>query len=183
MESIQIEFNGIAGSAGIEHGMTVFRGKWASHTGYHSGTTPLSGIQGNASTFLYEKAEALYRTQAEYAFAVGDEHKENGWKTLSESLFYGIEVRLPYWHSGEVAALIEQYGMEVSCPHNCKWRFPPQSGVTMQQARDLLQPILQPGTRFTDEAVLCAEIDKAAMTGGFRFRKPIQQGQAQVELF
>ena len=32
MQSIQIEFNGIAGSAGIEHGMTVFRGRWATTT-------------------------------------------------------------------------------------------------------------------------------------------------------
>lgn len=183
MNTIKIEFNGIIGTAAVEHGMIVYRGKWASHSGYRGSLTPAENFAGFTESYVISKAEELYKTQAAYAFAVGEEHKEHGWKVLSESLFYGIEVRLPDWHDGQVAGHIEKYGMEISCPHNRKWRFPLNSGVTMQQARDLLRPILQPGTRFTDEDVLCAEIDKAAMIGGFRFRKPIQDGRVQAELF
>lgn len=179
--SVAITINGLEGSAKLGACGIELRGPWASHTGYRSDAAGVSSECGAAD--LYAAAEARYEEQKVYAFAVGDEHRDNGWKTLGQSHDGSIEIRLPQWHQGIVSKVLESYGMQFTCKFNYRWSFPAGSGVDMATARTVFAPILSPGTRFADEHELAKKIDSAACQAGYSLRTPLQHGGAQCALF
>lgn len=182
-QPIIIEINGLVGQAKYTEFGAEFTGPWASHTGFLSDYAPERDT-GDAG-YLFAKAEELYNAHCKYAFAVGHEHSEHGWKTLERSWRGNITLRLPQWHRGVVAATLESYGMvfEGETQFQSRWSFPVDSGVTLEQAKAVLAPILKRNTRFTDEIELAAAIDAAARAEGFRYRAPLQEGLAQQTLF
>ncbi|WP_150306332.1 hypothetical protein [Pseudomonas saliphila] len=179
--TVTIIINGLAGTARYSSYGIELRGPWASHTGFISLCSMAK--QGDDSADLYALAEERYNQQKCYAFAVGDEHREHGWKTLSMGFNGCIEIRLPSWHKGVVAEALESYGMIFDCKLNCRWVFPANCGVDMGLARAIFAPILQQNTRFADEVFLAQQIDLAARQAGYCSRLPLQQGEAQRALF
>lgn len=180
-QPVAIIINGLAGSARHCGNGVELRGPWASHTGYRRLQVGIAG-HGDAGQ-LYALAEASYEEHRAYAFAVGDEHRDNGWKTLSSGVKGETIVRLPDWHKGVVSQALEAYGMTLYCGFNRQWAFTAACGVNVDTVRQLLAPILRPGTRFADEAMLAYDIDLAARAMGFLPRTPLQQGPAQKALF
>lgn len=181
LQPIIIEINGLAGQAKYTEFGAEFTGPWASHTGFLSDYAPERDT-GDAG-YLFAKAEELYNAHCKYAFAVGHEHSEHGWKTLERSWRGDITVRLPQWHRGVVAAALESYGMVFEGEIQSRWGFPGGNGVTLEHAKTVLAPILKRNTRFADEAQLAAAIDAAALAEGYRYRAPLEEGLAQQALF
>lgn len=179
-QKITIIINGLTGSAEFtDHGVEL-RGPWASHTGFIS----VTGIKGNGDAgMLYKLAETYYEENKRLSFLVGPEHREEGWKAISESWCGAVTVKLPHWHQGIVSGRLESYGMQLDCRLNQRWIFPPEGGVSIEVARLLLAPVLRPMTRFADEETLAQEIDEAAWLQGFSHRTPLQAGRAQQALF
>lgn len=176
---VTISINGILGEASVSGYGVELRGPWASHTGYRS----MMETKGKdfSEAALYEVAKAQYDEQKGYAFVVGDENRDHGWKKIM--VFQDrIEIRLPSWHKGIVAKALESYGMQLDCKWNMRWVFP-ASSVEMDVVRAVFAPILRAGTRFADESELTKQIDVAARESGYAFRSPLQQGEAQCSLF
>lgn len=180
-QKVAIIINRLSGTAEFTPYGVELNGPWASHTGFRS-VTGVKASDGDVGV-LYSLAEAAYDDNRRYSFAVGHEHCEHAWKTLTEDWHGNITVRLPSWHEKIVAEALESYGMELECQVNMRWVFPARSGVRMDVARQLLAPILRPMTRFADEHILAQEIDEAACSMGFNHRRPLQAGRAQRALF
>lgn len=180
-QPIIIEINGLVGQAKYTSFGAEFTGPWASHTGFLSDYG--AGGEPGDTGYLCAKAEDLYHAQRKHAFSVGHEHSEHGWKTLERSWRGNVTLRLPQWHRGVVAAALESYGMVFEGEIQSRWSFPVDSGVTLEQAKAVLAPILKRNTRFTEEIELAAAIDAAARAEGFRYRAPLQEGLAQQTLF
>lgn len=182
-DSIVISFNGRPGRAAHSRSGISLQGDWASHTGFRHIPACSFDLDSPLAAALYGAAEACYIEQKACAFLVGDEHSDHGWRALSVGLAGSVEVRLPDWHKGGVAAALEAYGMVQTCPHNFRWAFLPSAGVTMEVARVVLAPVLASGTRFFDEEQLACEIDQAVVAAGYCYRRPLKEGKSQLYLF
>jgi hypothetical protein len=152
---------GIAGIATMEAGGYAFTAKWASHTGYRHTF--------NANDDPQVIAQELYDEQASLCYLVGDEHKEFGWKTVQINHDGLVQIRLPQWAGVVVTESLEHMGIELHCPFNCYWVFP--AGVSLEQARDALQPLLNPSTRLIDEYSLAMQLKKHFITTEMGFNK------------
>tara|TARA_R110002124_G_scaffold128157_2_gene288513 strand:+ start:1438 stop:1995 length:558 start_codon:yes stop_codon:yes gene_type:complete len=172
---------GITGKICVSKRWICLHGKWASHTGFTSD----AGVQDLevSDEELLNAADACYRKAKEFSFAVGDEHREHGWKRICVDYQKRIQIRLPDWHEGIVAATLERYGMVNTCDINQYWTLAADSRVSLQTASSVFEPILRPGTRFACEQEMSAEIDACAINNGFLARTPLSSGAMQAELF
>ena len=151
IQKVAITVNGIEGYAESSSFGWGFHGNWASHTGYrhvHMSRVDQESVQ--------HTAEALYEEQSVLCYLVGDEHKEFGWKKIRINLDGVVEVRLPQWASQIMKDTLTSIGLSQSCPLNCYWVF--QKEVELNQAKEVLDPILQPNTRFADEKDLSSKL-------------------------
>lgn len=156
-------------------------GKWASHTGFRCKVNQTESVLDDEA--LRTIAWNNYAEESQYAFAVGDEHREEGWKKVAVDYQGRIQLRLPDWHEGIVSATLERYGMTNTCPHNRYWTFAADSGVTAATVRAVFAPILQPGTRLACEQTMSDAIDRCAMSNAFLVGTPLYAGAMQAELF
>lgn len=125
-------------------------GRWASHTGFRS----LLGNDPETPEQLYQKAQTA-------PFLVGPADAE-GWSVLRDSWVYkgAFSIRLPIWHSGEVAfALHELAGLVLECPVNNFWAF--GKSVEKAQIKRLITPITAKGTRLVDESEMAEQIRRS----------------------
>ncbi len=157
---IEITLAGMTGEARFTRHGVELRGRWASHTGYRHHT--LSMPPSTASAL--DLARTYHDTQAAYAFAVGDEHRDVGWRIL-RTYDGRIEVRLPSWHAGQVAEVLETMGWDQQGGNalNDTWGL---AGASLSTVRKALPPILAPGTRFTPEADLAEQLRISARRAG-----------------
>lgn len=149
-QEILLTLGGIPGKVKWGYGGWEVHAKWASHTGYRS-----TMKQGDAHALAVD----LYESQVNLPYLVGDEHKECGWKKISLNTDGYVQIRLPDWASDSLKDSLSRLGMSEICEHNRYWFFPDK--VTLEQAREVLAPVLRPKTRFVDEEQLAAEIDRA----------------------
>lgn len=150
-QQIPINICGMEGYAESSSCGWGYHGRWASHTGYrhmHMSSDDTENIQ--------ETARSLYEEQRTLCYLVGDEHKDFGWKTVRVNLDGLVEIRLPQWASQVVKDSLLSIGVTLSCPLNCYWVFP--KGVAMPQAKEVMEPLLQPNTRFADENELSSRL-------------------------
>lgn len=178
---VEVELEGLAGAVRITSEDVSLHGKWASHTGFRSHAGMLASDLSDEE--LRKIAAEHYKESMDYAFAVGDEHREHGWKKICMDYKKRIQIRLPDWHEGIVSATLERYGMVNTCKNNHYWTFEADSRVSMQTARAVLEPILRPGTRFACEQQMSDAIDICAITNGYLARTPLFSGAMQAELF
>ena len=157
-----VTVGGLRGTVRFRSSYTELMGPWASHTGYRSlARRPPEADDKTAQ----QLAEAAYAEQTPYAFLVGDEHRDTGWRTLTVH-DQRVEVRLPAWHIGLVAEALAACGLtqdEPSDPINHRWgtrRWPPGP------LRRALSPLLTPGTRFTPEEDLARQLRRSARYAG-----------------
>lgn len=165
----------------------ALHGPWASHSGYrslHFGYEDEPMSQWSAEQ-LYELAGEMaterFMEESAFAFLVGDEHRDCGWRKISQSMDGRVQIRLPDWHSGVLAACLESYGVKLECPLNNYWVF--EHGVTKEEARAILKPALQRRTRFADEESLAREINACATDLGYVKGEPLSSGHIQGSLF
>lgn len=175
---VEITMGGITGKMEWSgYGMAA-HGKWASHTGFRSlGRDIDTSNPQRMATELYEANEKL-------PFLVGEEHREHGWKSIDTNYRGEIQVRLPKWHNGVVAACLERYGMTNTCTLNNYWCFPESMhDVSKKLASKLLAPIAAPHTRFGCEAELASRIDAQARELGYLPGQSLSDGVMQASLF
>jgi len=164
---IPISVDGISGSVQLG-GFTSVRGKWASHTGYHSYSEAFLGLPDTYQALIeiaQQYANTSFDKNAKYPFLVGDEHKEHGWKSICLDDDNRIRIRLPDWHNYTVANYLHEIGMRLDCPHNNYWVFP-EGAIDLKQAKLALAPLLKKGSRLTDETVLLEELKRSVQTVG-----------------
>ena len=177
-----VAFNGISGEASFDRGSIVLKGPWASHTGYYNLQAPVVQADESVQALLYATAESFYEKSKVSSFAVADEGKEYGWLHVRINYKGDIEVRLPSLHKGIVSDVLEQYGMVHTCKHNMFWAFPAGSGVSLETAKAFLEPITRHSTRFANESDLALNLDGAAASLGFSYRKSFSFGPSQQVL-
>ena len=157
---IEITVAGMTGEARFTAYGVELRGRWASHTGYRHHTLKLPPSADSAR----DLAHTCHAAQAAYAFAVGDEHRDVGWRTL-RTYDGRIEVRLPSWHAGRVSEVLEAMGWDQQGGNalNDTWGL---AGASLSTVRKALAPILAPGMRFTPEADLAEQLRISARRTG-----------------
>lgn len=157
---IELRLGGLPGTASIRGGSVIFRGNWASHTGFRSDTGGMSSSDETDAHYAAKAAQELYNTAANYPFLVGNEYKEHGWEILRKNYQGLLEVRLPSWHKGIVAAALTELGAKETCKINNFWTF--QEGTRIEDVKNWLAPILAEKTRFCDEVILAENIKNIA---------------------
>lgn len=170
VQRIPIIVSGLEGYAEKSCGGWDFYGKWASHTGYrhtHGSELDKEGLQ--------HVAEELYREQSPLCYLIGDEHKEFGWKKVRINMHGHVEIRLPQWADTAIKDALSSLGVCMSCPSNCYWVFP--SDVELYQAKEVLEPLLQPNTRFANETDLARKLLENFPSSELGFR------ETQLSLF
>ena len=176
--TVEVTIGGITGKIDWGGICTTATGPWASHTGFIS-----LGFAEDASN-PQRLAQQLYEENEKLPFLVGDEHRDHGWKSICTNYSGEIQVRLPKWHQGVVAACLESYGMTKTCSLNNFWCFPKNmQKVTQKLVAELLAPITAPHTRFSDEAELVRQIDVRAIELGYLPAHKLSNGAMQTSLF
>lgn len=168
-----VTVQGLVGKVIFNEYGAELHGKWASHTGYRSACACLERSDPSEIEAVMS-ARQSYQTHARYPYVVGEEHKEQGWRSIHINLDGRVEIRLPDWHEGTVAAVIESMGMGLTDQYNNYWSF--AETVDMAEAKAALAPILQRGTRFTDERILAGALRRTGAAAGLRYP------QEQLEL-
>lgn len=175
---LEITMGGITGKIDWGGFSTTATAPWASHTGFRS-----LGVDVDTSN-PQRLAQQLYEKNEKLPFLVGDEHRDHGWKSICTNYSGEIQVRLPSWHSGVVAACLESYGMTKTCTINNYWCFPKNmQKVTQKLVAELLAPVAAPHTRFSCEVDLAKQIDAQARRIGYLPNQPLWGGAMQVSLF
>lgn len=137
-------------------------GRIASHTGFQSLSGAMIAYQGDADDLAREK----YLEYKKMAYVVWEEHKEHGWKALSDGWYTDrLYFKIPTWASKSMKKGLKDIGCELACKLNSHWLIP--EGATKDQARELLKPILSPGTRLKDEDELVKELKIAFASSDF----------------
>lgn len=134
------------------HGI-IFRGRWASHTGYHS-----AFYDGDDLTYIYDHAAMIYENSKAMPFLVGDDDcPDSGWHLIGRGWKrMGYEVRVPDWCRNGIRNHLLDLGCVFEDKINDRYRFP--LGVSKSEIQYLLAPILAPGTRLTDQAELLRQL-------------------------
>ncbi|MEN8131706.1 MAG: hypothetical protein ABFS45_16265, partial [Pseudomonadota bacterium] len=114
-------------------------------------------------------AHRSYTKHAAYPFVVGEEHKAHGWKSIYLNLKGCVQIRLPNWHEGPVASVIEAMGMLYTDNLNYTWSFP--GGVSLADARVALAPLLKRVTRFMDKQLLVKALRLSGAVAGFLYQQ------------
>lgn len=171
--AISIIINGLNGTVELNGNTVVLTGPWADSSGRYDYEVP--DPEAYDAGQLFEAAEELYERNKILPFAVGADHVEQEWKFLRQLGCGSIAVRVPAWHRGIVALTLEAYGMKPSAESDCCWAWDAKSGVNSELAHMVLAPILDAGTRFSDERVLAEAIDSAVWAAGYRYRSPLNQ--------
>lgn len=161
---IDLVINGIPGYAEASVGGWGFNGKWASHTGYKH-----TYVEASDADELEKAGVALYEEQSHLCYLVGDEHKDFGWKKIKTNMVGLVEIRIPQWASKQIKDALLAVGMSESCPLNCYWVF--KKDVQTDNAKEVLEPLLKAGTRFSDEADLAAELVKSFHSSELMFNE------------
>ena len=166
--------SGLEGTINFSEFGLEARGKWASHSGYKSiytGNCMTNGnfTEGALKKLAYEKANALFTENVVYAFLIGDEHKDFGWRTIGENLNGQVQIRLPDWHEGAVAQAIKEIGVTLECKNNNYWVFEPD--ISVVEAKAVLKPVLEKYSRFISEDILAERIRQSAKITGYDKRE------------
>ncbi len=148
---IKVKFNGLTGY--IERSCIgwVYRGKWASHTGFNS-EHQLDEEEASAIAYAHQ----LYAEQESFPYLVGEEGRDYGWKTIQLDSYSRIRVRTPVWTSVVIEQALQAVGLTLTDSINRYWSF--AAGVTLEQGSEVLSPLLAPRTRFVDEAALAERL-------------------------
>lgn len=165
----KITIEGMEGKV-TDDGFVSVEGKFASHTGYRSlGRYWLEDQPGPGTRAekAQQVAQELYDEHKEYAFMVWQEHaKDGGWKDI-HSFGGEHEIRLPDWHEGKVAAVLEEAGFtqDENAKANSRWAIP-EDRIKAKDLRKAVAPIRKNGTRFADEQQLADELRDSLQNAG-----------------
>lgn len=173
--SISIIINGQHGAVELKGTTVQMLGPWAGSSGSRS--YEVEDPEAHDAGRLYAAAEAEYDRNKVLPFAVGTGLVEQEWKLLRQLPCGSIAVQLPAWHRGVVALTLEAYGMKPSSEAECCWVWGAHSRITIELAHRLLNPILSPNTRFTDEKALAKDIDSAVWGAGHPYRTLLHPSQ------
>lgn len=189
-QTFKVTIEGIEATVTHDGNFPKIKGKLASSTGFRSFAsfdTTLEDLAEGAT--LAEKAQNLaqqmYDKQAGYAFMVWQDQKEAKWKDIST--FGGEhEIRLPQWHEGKVAAVLEEAGFTQDGHQqaNTKWAIP-EDRIKVKDLRKALGPIHNNNTRFADEQQLADELrdslQAAGMMEGFELTAQTEEQLTEKE--
>ena len=173
--AISIIINGLQGTVELKGTTVQMLGPWAGSRG--SRCYEVEDPEAHDAGQLYAAAEAEYEHNKVLPFAVGTGRVEQEWKLLRQLPCGSIAVQLPAWHRGVVALTLEAYGMRPSTEAECCWIWGVHSRITIELAHMLLNPILEPNTRFADENVLAKAIDSVVWAAGYAYRTPLHTSQ------
>lgn len=166
-ESVSVTVAGFPGRVSFDGFGYALHGKWASHTGYrHEITNELSyhAPELDLETVAQRLATQAYDINVTYPFVVGEEHREQGWKSIRVNYEGLVQIRLPDWHEGVVADVLVRMGMKLDCDINHFWVF--DASVDLKIAKEVLAPILKAKTRLTDEHALAKALEISARQAG-----------------
>lgn len=186
--AVALTINGTTGSVTFKRCPENYevRGKFASHTGFRSNPGSITGsLDASDDDALYDLACRIaterFTESVALPFLVGNEHKEFGWKMLQRNYKGQIETRLPLWQEGVVSAELEAIGLKQTCPINNYWIF--EEGVTFDDAKAILAPLMANETRLMDERRLAQQLRDAITGQGFLPGELMSQGGIQPSLF
>lgn len=152
----EFEIEGVSFKAAFKSTGLSLKGKAASHTGYRHTYAGMASTSGSKEEAM-EVARALYGESVKYPYIVGAEHRDMGWKDLSQDYKTDAwQFRIPQWASMGVTDALEALGMVEACPHNHYWQS--KTPISKEEMTVLIGPLLVPGSRLADEELLAAQL-------------------------